>query len=174
MSSFIHKKLKAFTLLELLVGMIISGIVIAAGFNAYRVISTQFKTYKETSAVYSSFSFFEAQFRQDFRNAKEISAENENSVQFISGEKKTGWRFNEKYALRNDRNETDTFFVSPANSAPGFIFSPRSHEGTKETELNWRAKFNINGHSCEIDCIKDSAAVEKVQMEFEKMIEDGN
>jgi prepilin-type N-terminal cleavage/methylation domain-containing protein len=165
MISFIHKKLKAFTLLELLVGMIISGIVIAAGFNAYRIISIQFKTYKETSAVYSSFSFFETQFRKDFRNAKEISAEDENSIQFISGEKKTDWRFSKRFSLRNEGTVTDTFF-SPCLRAS----VAKSQGGETSCYVN----MSINGHSCEIDCIKDSAAIEKVQMEFEKMIEDGN
>ena len=164
MNSFIHRKIKAFTLLELLVGMIVSGIVVAACFNAYRVVAMQFKAYKTTSAAYENFSFFESQFRADFQHAKEISG-NENAIQFISREKKTDWQFREKYALRNDGNEIDTFFlpcsVSPIEQNSDSVFS-----------LCLRAV--VAQHNCEIECTKETVAADKVNAEFEKMIDDGN
>jgi prepilin-type N-terminal cleavage/methylation domain-containing protein len=174
--TYCTNKLKAFTLLELLVGMIVSGIVVAACFNAYRVVTLQFKAYKTTSAAYENFSFFESQFRADFQQAKEISG-NEHTVQFISREKKTGWQFREKYALRNDGNVTDTFFVkleSGNSMASDLALLPRRLEDTKELNPCCCLKLNINEHSCEMFCIKETTASDKVNAEFEKMIDDGN
>src|SRR4051812_29683995 len=152
MSLFIHKRLKAFTLLELLVGMIISGIVVAACFNAYRIIGGQFKTYRETTAVYDSFSFFEAEMQREFSDAKDVERVSGNEIRMIYEDRDINWQFKEKYALRNDGNETDTFFVSVRKAE---MFSDGEKEDGDVTVNQVKLILDINGHSLEADFKKE-------------------
>lgn len=172
MRSFVHKQLKAFTLLELLVGMIISGIVVAASFNAYRVISAQFKSYKITAALYNSFSFLEAQLHSDFKRANELHQTDEHSIRMNFREQTINWQFNEKYALRNDGTSADTFFVGVSRAEMFYKAEKVTEDEQRVTEL--KLKLKIGGHSSEIDCKKEEAADMEIKTEFEKWCADGN
>ena len=82
MKSFaIHKKFHAFTLLELLVGMIVSGIVLAATFSAYRITTKQYENYNEKVETISEFSFLVSQLESDFSQAKDLVRLSENEIQ---------------------------------------------------------------------------------------------
>jgi prepilin-type N-terminal cleavage/methylation domain-containing protein len=110
--SAFHKKIKAFTLLELLVGMILSGIVLTATFSAYRIVTSQYQSYRKKSETLSAFSFFISQFQADFSNATAIIHISENEIQLNSKKKILDYHFSEKYVLRNDLLRTDTFPVT--------------------------------------------------------------
>ena len=113
MKSFIlHKRLKAFTLLELLVGMILSGIVLTATFTAYRIITRQYETYRDKSKSITEVSFFVSQLQFDFADATTITRNSENEILLQSDNKILEYRFSEKYVLRNDLSRVDTFNVS--------------------------------------------------------------
>ena len=172
MSSFLHKQLKAFTLLEMMVGMIISGIVIAAGFHAYRVVASQFKSYRITSERYDNLSFFEAQLRTDFQRAAELSRANENAILLTRENHPVAWQFGKKYALRNDGTATDTFFVTAIKTEMFFRDEKVTEDESQLTEL--KLQLDTDGHSCEIDCRKEQPAEAEIQTEFEKWCDDGN
>jgi prepilin-type N-terminal cleavage/methylation domain-containing protein len=107
-----HKKFKAFTLLELLVGMILSGIVLTATFTAYRITTKQYETYSSKSKAITEISFFVSRLQADFSNATTIIQHSENSIQLQSEKRMLEYRFTAATVLRNDFNRIDTFNVS--------------------------------------------------------------
>ena len=111
----IHKQFRAFTLLELLVGMILSGIVLTATFSSYRIITKQYENYSRKSNADSEISFFISQLEFDFSNAKTISLMGENEIELKSKNKMLNYSFSEKQVLRNDFSRVDTFKVSVDN-----------------------------------------------------------
>jgi prepilin-type N-terminal cleavage/methylation domain-containing protein len=119
-----NKKLKAFTLLELLVGMILSGIVLASTFTAYRIVTRQYETYRDKSISVTEVSFFVSQLEFDFMNASEIVLQSENKIQLQSEKRLLQYLFSEKYVLRNDQERTDTFYVS-VKQASAFLKSEK-------------------------------------------------
>jgi prepilin-type N-terminal cleavage/methylation domain-containing protein len=113
MKSFMfHKKLNAFTLLELLVGMIVSGIVLTATFSAYKIVTGQYETYRNRSAAVSELSFFVSQMQSDFSNSLRVVRRPGNKIQLQSEKRTVEYYFTEKYILRNDLLRIDTFKVS--------------------------------------------------------------
>lgn len=110
------RTLKAFTLLELLVGMILSGIVLTATFTAYRLVTHQYETYCDKSRSIAEISFFSSRLEADFANANELTFIAENKIQLQAEKRLTQYRFSEKYILRDDPGRTDTFYVSVSST----------------------------------------------------------
>jgi prepilin-type N-terminal cleavage/methylation domain-containing protein len=110
--SLFHKKLKAFTLLELLVGMIVSGIVLTATFSAYKIVTGQYQAYRNRSASVSELSFFVSQMHSDFSNSSRVVRRSGDNIQLKSEKGLIEYYFTEKYILRNDLLRIDTFKVS--------------------------------------------------------------
>lgn len=106
-----HKRFRAFTLLELLIGMILSGIVLTATFSAYRIITRQYETYCGKSESVCDLSLFVSQLQSDFSNATSIIRISENEIQLHSEKRILDYRFSEKRVLRNDLSRIDTFNV---------------------------------------------------------------
>jgi prepilin-type N-terminal cleavage/methylation domain-containing protein len=104
-------KLKAFTLLELLIGMIVSGIVMSAIFAALNIVHRQQLSYEKTSEKNRQLSFFLSTFNTDFAESRNMNCPGENEVIFSSPSKNITYDFHSLYALRKSE-ETDTFFVS--------------------------------------------------------------
>ena len=111
-----HNSFKAFTILELLVGMILSGIVLTATFTAYRVTLKQFQSYSERSATLTEISFFTSQLEADFEKAKMVKRISENVMLLESEKTALEYRFTDKYVLRNNFLQTDTFHVTIAGT----------------------------------------------------------
>jgi type II secretory pathway pseudopilin PulG len=111
-SSAVHKTIPAFTLLELLVGMIVSGLVLAATFSAYRIVTRQYAQYCKTTESTVGLSGFLSQLERDVANATEAYALFENAVQLVHATRTVDYRFSENYVLRSSAAHIDTFHVS--------------------------------------------------------------
>jgi competence protein ComGF len=106
------KSFKAFTILELLVGMILSGIVLTATFTAYRITTRQYESYGKKSVTMTELSFFVSQLESDFEKAKTITRNSENEIMLQSENSKLEYRFPGNYVLRNNFYHIDTFHVA--------------------------------------------------------------
>lgn len=150
-----HKQFKAFTLLELLVGMILSGIVLTATFNAYRIITRQYESYNEQSSTITQVSFFVSQLQSDFENALTVIYDPENKIRLQSEAKMLEYRFGEKYILKDDHLRIDTFFVA-VYGIEAFIKSEKVKEENSEIDelrvlLNSEGKKEIKIYRKEIN-----------------------
>lgn len=121
--SGIEYRLKGFTILELLVGMIATSIVIAAIFSAYHIISTQALTFEAKTQLTTNLSSFHSRITKDFHEASIItwieegfvlreSSYNQNDRNGVSLHLPLKYEFHDGYTLRKSGEHIDTFFVN--------------------------------------------------------------
>jgi prepilin-type N-terminal cleavage/methylation domain-containing protein len=105
------KRIAAFTLLEMMIGMLISGLVVAAAFSAFRIVASQHKRYKMRHADLSQVANFRQALAHDFFRADSLLTGEANTIR-IFGKQVVEYHFSEKFVLRDDGQVRDTFFVS--------------------------------------------------------------
>lgn len=111
-SCFIHKRLPAFTLPELMAGMIVSALVVAATFAAFHIVQRQTELFRKNAQEAAELSFFSSRFAADFYREGKLLRVSENELQFIREGSMQDYRFAARYVLRKDGDVTDTFFVT--------------------------------------------------------------
>jgi prepilin-type N-terminal cleavage/methylation domain-containing protein len=168
----IHKQLRAFTLLELLVGMILSGIVLTATFSAYHIITGQYETYRDKSEFDAEVSFFVSQLQSDFSNAKEITRISESEICFSYEKRMLHYKFSEKQVLRTDFLRTDTFHVS-VSAIETFLKSEKINSVDFPID-EVHVRMNIDGKKSEKVYLKTSIAKSEIDQAENEMIENGN
>ena len=104
------KGVAAFTLLELLVGMIISSIVLAAAFSAWNIIGRQHELYRSRHDASTEASFFCSTLRRDFSRADFYNG-NGDMLTLQLGTQTLTYKNSPPVVLRNNGLQTDTFFV---------------------------------------------------------------
>ncbi len=104
------KRLAAFTLLEMLIGMLISGLVVAAAFSAFRMVSMQHKRYSERSAALHQLIHFRHALGYDFFHADSVLTSDEQTIR-VFGKREVAYHFTEQFVVRNDGQATDTFLI---------------------------------------------------------------
>lgn len=169
MSCFaVHKKLRAFTLLELLVGMIVSGIVLTATFSAYRIVSHQNLDYSARSKSATDLSFFMSRFAVDFSAKGKVYRLTENEISFEQEKRKLLYRFSEKNILRSEEAHTDTFFVAAIAVSSFFESIPVDGENQEADELHLR--LLTDGQKEDAVFTKGKSAKNKMDREEESIL----
>ena len=117
-SIVIFTRVKGFTLLELLVGMIVSGLVIGATFSAYHMIARQGTAYTEYSAADLERSLLHSVITRDQVMADSFSCDEQERCTWYYYDqgavlRTIDYEFHEQYALRIAREHTDTFHLNP-------------------------------------------------------------
>lgn len=114
-------KLKAFTLLELLIGMIISSLVIAFGYGSYELIYKQFLNYKNVKVQLIQAEQLRSTWTTDMQKAKMVSF-NENKLNLSQEDDILEYTFLDSMIIRKDKEVSDTFFVAVQNIKCDFLF----------------------------------------------------
>jgi prepilin-type N-terminal cleavage/methylation domain-containing protein len=115
------KKLPAFTLLELLIGMIISSIVIGFGYAAYSLIYKQYLGYKKVKEKIVEITQFDHVLTTDITAAETISF-NDNTLSLYGKDSKTlQYHFQDVLILRTENETTDTFKIAPVHLKTDFF-----------------------------------------------------
>jgi prepilin-type N-terminal cleavage/methylation domain-containing protein len=105
------KKLKAFTLMELLVGMVISGLVIAFGAGAYQVIGRQFMQYKKVKQELMEAAMFRSVMENDCFNASAVYG-TADELQLANGKQAIKYKLGVEFILRTVAETSDTFRIA--------------------------------------------------------------
>lgn len=133
------KKVKAFTLLELLIAMIISSIVIAFGYEVYSIMYKQFLSYKKAKTEIVNTMQFNTVLTNDFYNSEEITF-NENTIAvFRKNNEPLHYTFNDNYILRTRNEIMDTFKITATNIQEKFVFKNEQMQSTLINELSFDA-----------------------------------
>ena len=143
------KKLKAFTLLELLIGMIISSIVIAIGYASYNMIYKQYLLYKSYRTELVEFAGLNSELHNNFYNSERVKAKETSLFFEFKNEKEIVFEFNDEFILRKEKESIDTFKVNVLN-----------YKFFLQNESN----IIVNAISFDSELLK-----EMVQLRFEKM-----
>jgi prepilin-type N-terminal cleavage/methylation domain-containing protein len=114
------KKIKAFTLMELIIGMIIGSIVVGFCYTGYRMILKQYLDFKKTKTEIGETMQFNTALRNDFVNAQTISY-NENHLVMLNDSSKIEYEFAETFILRDVKDVSDTFHLKPKEIQPVFL-----------------------------------------------------
>ncbi len=112
--------LKAFTLVELLVAMIITGIVVGITYQVYIMANRQFNSYKSGNEKLSQIIVFKGLLHTDFFQSSSVSKSLEKGIEVVYSDKKILYEWNDKYLLRNDNGLRDTFFINIRSSEMKF------------------------------------------------------
>lgn len=105
------KKLKAFTVLELIVSMAISTMLIGTCFLAYQIIINQFTNYKITSQRTQDIVLCNYLLTRDINMAGSISQPEQGVFRLENGKTIITYTFELGYILRAKENSIDTFHL---------------------------------------------------------------
>lgn len=105
------KKLPAFTLIELLITLIVSGIVIGFGYGAYSMILQQFNDYRMESQRSNEVLTFESVFKYDFSTSSSREVKDETRVILTGKGREVMYRWGTPGVLRIEKGNTDTFHL---------------------------------------------------------------
>lgn len=108
------KKLKAFTIIELIVTMIISGIVISMAFTIYFKTSTSFQRYVINAQSINDAMALHVLLRKEFENAENVQFRR-GRLEIHKGEHIIYYDFAEEYVIRELKYDADTFWVYTKN-----------------------------------------------------------
>jgi prepilin-type N-terminal cleavage/methylation domain-containing protein len=108
------RKIKAFTLMELLVGMVIGSIVIALGYSTYAIIYKQYSSYKKTKQQVVETIQLNTIMSTDFINSDVITYSNDKLI-LNKNNSALEYQFNDSFITRTQHELTDTFKVGAIN-----------------------------------------------------------
>lgn len=106
-----NNKLNCFTLAELLIGMIVSGIILTAGWNAFHIIQKQSQNSASIKVYVSEISLFHRILLNDYEKADTAQVEN-NAIYFHGiGNDPVAYHVSDRYVTRTFHSHIDTFIV---------------------------------------------------------------
>lgn len=117
------RKLKAFTLMELLIGMIVSAIVISFCYLSYAMIYKQFVSYRTVKQELVEALEFHSVLNRDFVDAQKATFR-ETELTLISYKNRNViYNFEAEFVLRKTGEVVDTFFLEPTNISTDFLMT---------------------------------------------------
>lgn len=133
-------KIKAVTILELMVVMFISMLVLGIAYQGYMLFFKQFSSFKNSSDKIAEVVLFDRLITGDLNDCKKV-VRNEQGVECIYPDKVIQYQFADTYILRKRIAKTDTFYFDLENIAISFRGEP-SHTGLLVDELVFTDKKN--------------------------------
>jgi len=134
------KKLKAFTLLELVIGMIIGSLVTGFCYSAYSIVSRQYISYKKTRKEITAAMDLNTLLSSDFLDAKSIRY-TDNMLHIEKGNGSSpDYLFVDSAVIRTFITRSDTFYVKPVDIKSAFF-------NEENNETTWLInEFSFNGN----------------------------
>ena len=109
--SLIGKKLPAFTLLELIAVLILSGIITLMAYHVLGITRSYYHKFQQKEKAISTISQLAMIIDRDFRKAKAIAGDESNII-FDFQTHQVAYRFMSSYIVRNQSNVRDTFHLA--------------------------------------------------------------
>ena len=106
------KKTKAFSFLEIMVAIIISGVVMSTAYSVYIFVNKQYIKLNTIKADVRDYFEFSSTVSRDFELAKKVVKTNDYSISMEQTDKTINYQFEGEYVLRTIHFQTDTFFFS--------------------------------------------------------------
>lgn len=148
-------KLKAFSFLEVLVAIVISGIVISTAYSVYVYSGKQFFRFKTIKAEITDYFEFYSTLTRDFEAAKKVIKKNEYEIEMQLTEQNINYQFESTYILRTLNVQIDTFFFNVENLEYNML-----NELTNEPVIEY-LKLTVKDNS--LSYYKDYGAIAKIE-----------
>ncbi len=106
------KRLKAFTILELTVAMLIASLCFAIAFKGYRIVTGTFSLTAKRNNKISTLVLTDKLLRRDFTESGSLIIKSDEGIQFSSASRQIDYVFTPDYILRRqDQGVADTLYV---------------------------------------------------------------
>ncbi|MES2140745.1 MAG: prepilin-type N-terminal cleavage/methylation domain-containing protein [Bacteroidota bacterium] len=115
------KQISAFTLLELLIGMILSSIVIGFCYTGYSIIHKQYLNYNNIKRENTNAIQLNSILNTDFVNAGYVMYDGDKLILNSENKDQLQYEFKENYILRSTSGLIDSFMFSPVNISPEYL-----------------------------------------------------
>ncbi len=121
--TLINKRIPAFTLIELIVAMALSGIVIGIIYTSHTIIEQQYTRIKLSGQKISQLKNLNFLLENDFNESESILKNlNQVSLNKDGNSNHIVYLFEEEYVIRNKMNHVDTFFVKTKKIESKFLY----------------------------------------------------
>lgn len=134
------QKIRAFTLLELLIGMIISSIVIGFCYLSYSIIYKQYMSYKILKLEIVETIQFNSILNSDFIKAETVVFGDNKLILNSTNRSSLQYDLMDNYILRKDGEVTDTFNLSAINVLPEYLPETEPSPTSIVTDFSFDAK----------------------------------
>jgi prepilin-type N-terminal cleavage/methylation domain-containing protein len=131
-------KLKAFTLLELIIVMVLMALVTGIAFQAYQIVSSQYHSYQQNVYRDNELMLFENTLQRDFSSSAYVK-KTETGIQCIRPDKTVEYTFAGDYVLRTI-DIPDTFHIHAAHDSTSFYAKGNLSQGDFVQKLG----FTVN------------------------------
>jgi len=110
----IKKKVKSFTLIEIVVALAISSIVLAIAYSCYNIVGNNFIQQKEKNSRIHNFHLLHSLLMHDFNKSQLVERKNETTLSLYFAENMITYQFEDGlYVLRKfDNLRADTFPIN--------------------------------------------------------------
>ncbi len=108
-------KLKAFSLLEVLIALLISGLVISAAYSGFLFSHKQFNKFKGITTELREYFTLSEVLTREFENAKQVVKKSNYEIEIKEIDRSINYTFESDYILRTIAYETDTFWFKITN-----------------------------------------------------------
>ena len=102
-------KLKAFSILELIVAIFLSGIVISAVYSGYAFTHQQFFKFTAIKTEIRNYFTLAGVLNREFESAKKVLKISSREIEIEMIDEKIHYSFNTEYIIRTLNEQTDTF-----------------------------------------------------------------
>ena len=120
------KKLPAFTLIEVIVVMVISGIVVSASYFCYSMITRQMNLYRSHTDKTLEAVLLQTVIENDLHTSAFVRNETDYELELSSSDKKIYYVFGSNFILRKLDSVTDTFHIHA--DGPKMTFEKKTPE----------------------------------------------
>ena len=108
-------KIKAFSFLEIMVAIVISGVVMSTAYSVYIFVNQQYIKLNTIKADVRDYFEFSSTISRDFELAHKVIKTNDYTIVMHQTERNIHYQFDHAYVLRTIHFQTDTFFFSATN-----------------------------------------------------------
>lgn len=156
------QKIRAFTLMELMIGLVVSSIAISSGYMLYQFTLKQYNDYKKVRTELVEFASFYSELENNFYHSEKIYFK-DNKLQFDGGIiNNIKYEFSESYVLRISNNSVDTFKVECSRFNAAKV---NSHSNNLVSDVSFVVKFREEYY--DVDLNKRYSAKEIIETEID-------
>jgi hypothetical protein len=105
-------KIKAFSFLEVMVGMVLSGMVISMVYSVYIYSHQHLFKFTHVQSNLRNYYEFSSTLNRDIEQGNEITKINSEEIDIKLNDKSIQYEFTQDYVLRNINSHSDTFFIA--------------------------------------------------------------
>ena len=152
-------KLKAFSLLEVLIALVISGLVISMAYSGFLFAHTQFNKFKGITTELRDYFTLSEVLNREFENANKVVKKSNYEIEIQQIDNTIKYTFENDYIVRTVTNRTDTFWFQTSNIEMNVINETIDQQLIDYLKLN----FQDDKREQSLSFMKNYEAISKIE-----------